>query len=394
MKSKFKLSKLFMIILLCLYFSLQLSAQKLKAVNDTVDLYPGVPKMVNLLANDTVPYSDSLRITGGGNGGSLLSFTNPYKGFYSYTVRPLWGFNGNLTGNYTIYDLTLEKSSSANILFRIHDHSYDSLDINNVKAAITAYGNQFHLFAKTSSLFRIPKESQTGTIFNLSLWMGGKGDDSLLYLAADKYRQGPFLYHAGSCPDFYAGPVMDSVNYSIYQDTLWSRTWKVKKSEIEYHKTHWNSQGYIAPPNIANWPGNGKPAYGQAAELAPYHDNNSDGKYNAADGDYPLIMGDEVVFTIYNDDRDVHKESGGKKMRIEVHLMAYAFDMPDDSAFKNTILMNYKIFNRSSRTYYNTYFGAFSDLDIGDWHDDYICCDVGRSSFIGYNGSSRWTRPG
>jgi hypothetical protein len=48
--------------------------------------------------------------------------------------------------------------------------------------------------------------------------------------------------------------------------------------------------------------------------------------------------------------------------------------------------MNYKIFNRSSRTYYNTYFGAFSDLDIGDWHDDYICCDVGRSSFIGYNG--------
>jgi hypothetical protein len=73
-------------------------------------------------------------------------------------------------------------------------------------------------------------------------------------------------------------------------------------------------------------------------------------------------------------------------MRIEVHLMAYAFDMPDDSAFKNTIFMNYKIFNRSSRTYYNTYFGAFSDLDIGDWHDDYICCDVGRSSFIGYNG--------
>jgi hypothetical protein len=75
-------------------------------------------------------------------------------------------------------------------------------------------------------------------------------------------------------------------------------------------------------------------------------------------------------------------------MRIEVHLMAYAFDMPDDSAFKNTIFMNYKIFNRSSRTYYNTYFGAFSDFDIGYWDDDYICCDVGRSSIIGFNGKA------
>jgi hypothetical protein len=365
----------------------QLSAQIFKAVNDTVDLYPGVPKTVNLLANDTVPFGDSLRITGGNSGSlPLISITNRYLGFLTYLVKPLWGFNGNLTGNYTIYDLTLGKSTSADILFRIHDHSYDSLDINNVKAAITAYGNQFQLFATESSLFRIPKESQTGTIFNLSLWMGGKGDDSLLYLAADKYRQGPGIAQPGSCPDFFAGPVMDSVNYSIYQDTVWSRTWKVTKSEIEYHKTHWNSQGYVAPPNIVNWPGNGNTAYGQAADLAPYHDTNGDGKYNAADGDYPSIMGDEAVFTIYNDDRDIHKESGGKKMRIEIHLMAYAFDMPGDSAFKNTIFLNYKIFNRSPRTYYNTYLGVFGDLDIGYGLDDYICCDVGRSSFIGYNG--------
>ena len=159
------------------------------------------------------------------------------------------------------------------------------------------------------------------------------------------------------------------------------------KQEIEYHKTHWNSQGYVAPVNIVNWPGNGNTTYGQAAELAPYYDNNGDGKYNAADGDYPLIMGDEAIYAIYNDDRDVHKDSGGKKMKIEIHLMTYAFDLPDDSAFKNTIFFNYKIFNRSSRTYYNTYLGAWADLDIGYGQDDYIGCDVGRNSFIGFNGS-------
>jgi len=374
-------------ILMFLFSSFQLCAQTLKAVNDTVDLYPGVPKMVNLLANDTVPYGDSIRITGGSVGGQILSVTNTYRGFFTYLLKPIWGYNGTLSSSYTIFDITLEKSSSASILFRIHDHSYDSLDINNVKAGITAYGNQFQLFGSGRTCFRIPKDSPTGTFFNLALWMGGKGDDSLLYLAADRYRQGPHAGQAGTFPDFYAGPVMDSVNYSIYQDTVWNQTWKVTKPEIEYHKTHWNTQGYVAPPNIVNWPGNGNTAYGQAGQLALYHDTNGDGKYNAADGDYPQIMGDEAIFTIYNDDRDIHKESGGNKMKIEIHLMAYAFDMPGDSAFKNTIFLNYKIFNRSSRTYNNTYLGVFADMDIGWPLDDYIRCDVARSSFIGYNGN-------
>jgi hypothetical protein len=293
-----------------------------------------------------------------------------------------------VSGYYTIIDYTLNKSSSANILFRIHDHSYDSLDINNVKAAITANGNEFYLFGTGSNLFRIPKDSQKGTMYNFSPWIGGKGNDSTVYLAAEMYSQGPTGGVAGRCPDFYAGPVMDSVNYSIYQDTAWSRTWKVRKPEIEYHKTHWNSPEYKVPVNILTWPGNGITAYGQAAQLAPFHDRNGDHHYDPADGDYPIIMGDEAVFVIFNDDRNNHKESGGKKMGVEIHLMAYAFDMPDDSAFKNTIFFNYKIYNRSSRTYYNTFIGAFPDIDIGYYKDDYIGCDVERSSIIGFNGLS------
>ena len=378
------MKKSYLVILFVLLFSSpQLTAQTLKAVNDTIDLYPGIPKTINLLENDTVPFGDSLKLTL--EIPTLISDTNIYKGFYTFLVNP-WGFNGNLAGHYTIHDYTLGKNSTATILFRIHDHSYDSLDINNVKAAITAYGNQFFLPGSGKSLFRIPKDSQTGTVFNFSIWIGGKGNDSTLYLAAERYKMGPHNGLTYTCPDFYAGPVMDSVNYSIYQDTVWSRTWKIRKTEIETHKTHWNSPGYKVPVNILTWPGNGNTVYGQAAELAPYHDRNNDGIYNAADGDYPLIMGDEAIFAIYNDDRDIHKDSGGKKMRLEFHVMAYAFDMPDDSAFKNTIFLNYKIFNRSSRTYYNTYLGAWADMDIGYMGDDFINCDVGRNSIIGYNG--------
>ncbi len=383
MKKKSQIIILSLILLLSFFSYFQIKAQTLKAVNDTIDLYPGIPETVNLLENDTVPFGDSLKITV--DISDPVNDTNIYMGFYTFIVK-LLGSNGNLKGHYTIRDYTLGKNSTADILFRIHDHSYDSLDINNVKAAITSYGNQFFLPGQGKSLFIIPKESQKGTVYNSTLWIGGKGNDSILYLAAENHRQGPLNGLTFTYPDFYAGPVMDSANYSIYQDTVWSRVWKVKKSEIEDHIANWNSPGYKAPVNIFTWPGNGNPAYGQAARLAPYYDRNGDGIYNPSDGDYPSIRGDEAVFAIFNDDRGLHKETLGNKMRAEIHLMAYAFDMPDDSAFKNTIFFNYKIFNRSLRTYYSTYLGLWADMDIGYSLDDFIGCDVGRSSIIGYNG--------
>jgi hypothetical protein len=61
------------------------------------------------------------------------------------------------------------------------------------------------------------------------------------------------------------------------------------------------------------------------------------------DGDYPLIRGDQALFFIFNDDRNVHSETQGNKLKAEIHGMAYVFDLPGDTAFNNTIFMNYKI---------------------------------------------------
>jgi len=52
----------------------------------------------------------------------------------------------------------------------------------------------------------------------------------------------------------------------------------------------------------------------------------------------------------------------------------------------NTVFLSYKIINRSANTYYNTYLGVFTDLDIGFPNDDYIGCDVQRGYYYGYNG--------
>ncbi len=387
------------LLILSVFFMLatpfRLSSQTLKAVNDTIDLYPGIARTYNLLGNDTVPVSDSIRILGGTpTGSSLILVTGSYRGFFTFLVRPIWGFNGPVTANYVILDVTLGRTSTASILFRIHDRSYDTLEINNVRAAITAFGNEFFLPAAGSigtyegNLFRVPKQGGAGTVFNFVPWIGGKGSDSTLYLAAERFIQGPTGGTPGFCPDYYAGPVMDSVNYSVYQDTVWNHVWKVKKSEIEYHIAHWNDAGYKAPENILTWPGNGNTAYGQTEQLAPFHDRNGDGKYRASDGDYPLIRGDEAIFAVFNDDRSIHKETTGKKLKAEFRMMAYAFDLPGDSAFKNTIFLHYDIVNRSSRTYYNTFLGFFTDLDIGVGQDDYIGCDVERSSIVGFNGKT------
>ena len=369
----------------------QLSGQSFRAVNDTIDLVPGIPKTVNLLANDTIPTGDSVKISGGTSfTRSLVIWTWKNQGWFTY-VADQWGFNGNAQGTYTITDLTIQKTSAAKIIFRIHDHSYDSLEINNISAQFNASGLNFALFfadPNGTKGFVVPKGSGKKTIFDNSIWIGGLDRDSNRYVAGERYRQGNGM-NPGKKQDYYAGPVMDTANYSIYQDTAWNYIWNVRKTDIEYHKLHWQDAGYKPIHDILTWPGNGNMNLGEAAQLAPYFDRNHDGIYNPMDGDYPLIRGDQSLYFIYNDNRAPHNESLGKRtLKAEFHAMVYGWDMPGDSAFKNTLLVNYKIYNRSQQAYYNTCLGIFTDLDIGWPMDDYIGCDVYRGSYYGFNGTA------
>jgi len=374
----------FLILTIILLVAGNLKGQTLQANNDILDLVPGIQATINLLANDIIPAGDSIKIiTGQGAGTGQVIRISQSGGNMTY-LAPYWGFGGNVTGSYELIDLTTSNTSSATILFRIHDHSYDSLYLNNINALFSANGSHFY---GEGPKFEVPKFSGKSTIFLNTLWIGGLDSDSILHLCAQIYGQGPNVGPAKSCNDFWAGPVMDSTAYSIYQDTIWNYVWNLKKSEIEYHKSHWSDPGYTPIHDILTWPGNGNVALGQAAKLAPFYDVNGDGIYNPYDGDYPLIKGDQSLFFIFNDDRNYHSETNGNRMKMEIHGMAYAFDLPGDSAFYNTIFVNYTIFNRSARTYYHTYVGLFTDTDIGWAMDDYIGCDVERSSYFGYNGT-------
>ncbi|MEI6682923.1 MAG: T9SS type A sorting domain-containing protein [Bacteroidota bacterium] len=356
-----------------------------RAVNDTIDLYPGFNKVYDILANDTIPAGDTIRFviisSPGGHVSCMPVHDASWKWTFTFIIHN-WGNPPVLVARYKLYTMTND-TTSAQIIYRIHDKSYAYLNINNVNARFNATSP--HFFYENAA-YEVPKGSGKTSIFSNSIWIGGKDAQKRLHFAGERYLQGAGG-PAGVSPDFYVGPVMDSANYSITQDTAWSYMWNLKKTDIDYHKANYNTPGYKPIHDILTWPGNGNTALGQAPKLAPFFDRNGDGIYNPYDGDYPIIRGDQALFFIFNDDRGMHLESAGNKLRVEIHGMAYAFDMPEDSALKNTTFLNYKFYNRSLNTYDSTMFGIFTDIDLGYAMDDYIGCDVERNMYFGYNGT-------
>ncbi|MEI6434107.1 MAG: T9SS type A sorting domain-containing protein [Bacteroidota bacterium] len=353
-------------------------------VNDTVDITPYIPVTVNILANDTIPAGDSVGIVFVPGGVGSVTSTINTGGNVTFILKR-WGYSGPLIRKYKIRDYTQGLlSDTASVIFNVHDQSFAYLDINNVSARFSSSG--LHFFEENAE-YEVPKGSGKTSIFDNSLWVGGIDAGNLLHFAGERYRQGANGGPAWTRQDYWAGPVSDSAAYNIYQDTVWNYIWKINRSEIEYHRNHYWEPGYEPIKNILTWPAHGNTALGQAALLAPFSDRNANGLYEPWDGDYPEIRGDQALFFIYNDDHGYHAESAGEKLKVEIHGMAYAFDRPNDTAFKNTTFLHCKVINRSQNTYTGTWFGVFTDIDLGYANDDYVGCDPERGMYYGYNGT-------
>ena len=359
------------------------------ANNDTV-IYSGSSiqiSMSSLLANDIDPDGNSLSwdtvINLTGNGTTNWYTQNAPMFFQQYSQdHPDSVFFGVDTLKYVVCDDGTPSLCDTAYIFIIVDYGmypyYTFLDINNINARFNVSGSDFWDPLTGDPSFEAPKGSGKHSMFTSGLWIGGKANNGSLHLAAVRY--------VGSGNDYYPGPMMNGSSYSAYEDSIWNKMWKISKAEVDIHMTSWSQPGYTAPSDFISWPAHGDITKGQAADLAPYYDHNQDGSYNPYDGDFPLIRGDQAIYFLRNDDRDVHNESGGEKLGIEIHGMAYAFACSPDSALNNTIFVNYQIVNRSGNTYDSTIIGMNFDPDIGDYTDDYIGSDVARSTAFAYNG--------
>ncbi|MCF8372523.1 MAG: T9SS type A sorting domain-containing protein [Bacteroidales bacterium] len=357
------------------------------AQNDTVSISPGDSIYVDILANDFDPNGDSIYIKPAIQGMYGVYADAQLEGNHVKIKLSFDDYSALNQGSFSLryyvsdtFPINNGNSDQGLIYVKIENGNYfDYLDINNIKARFSCFGNHFWDFEGQPEYY-FPNGSTKTTGFANTFWIGGQsyGADTVLHLAADR-----FMAEGG---DYTFGPISEVTDLAYKKK--WFRTWKLNREEIEYHNQNWWQPGYVPIDNILEWPGNGDVSLGQATQLAPFHDNDNDGVYEPLQGDYPYIRGDQAIFFIFNDAQQDHFETQGAKLGIEIQGMTYAFDEPNDPALWNTVFLHYDIINRSDTTYYNTYIGNFNDADIGYAQDDFVGCNVPESYFYIYNADS------
>jgi hypothetical protein len=284
------------------------------------------------------------------------------------------------------------------------------LDYNNVRAMVHTAGNLWQVPGQNFSQYEIPKNSKIMCFFASALWLGGTDVNGQLKLAALRYRQGQ---------DYWPGPLsigtaeIDPSECLKYDNHFTSSKDLVKQFEAWYNAGILDQQNgtnlqatnfpnYQIPDFIKNWPAHGDLSKGQDYNLAPFFDRDNDGTYEWQQGDYPWydvtgtkdcktdrrvsLYGDFNMWWVMNDKGNLHTESQGEPIGMEIRAQAFAFATNDD--INNMTFYNYELINRGTQTLYETYFGIFVDGALGDPFDDYVGCDVGRGLGYFYNGDA------
>ncbi|TVQ81429.1 MAG: hypothetical protein EA358_00755, partial [Flavobacteriales bacterium] len=192
-------------------------------------------------------------------------------------------------------------------------------------------------------------------IMNQLPWISAIQDSIIKSSNEPSYRTSNIVYATGPISSRY-----DSAYVAKY-----SRVWKVTRSEIERHQRRYRRNLYRAPSGIAHWPGNGNVLNGEAPILAPFFDRNGNGIYEPELGDYPEILGDEMIYAIINDHRSQRNEANNYTLGAEIHVMLYTFDETTHPDLANSVFCRYAIFNRSSSDWDSTAFTARGDMGAG-----------------------------
>lgn len=116
-------------------------------------------------------------------------------------------------------------------------------------------------------------------------------------------------------------------------------------------------------------------------------------KYNAGDaidadaiaqGCPDEILGDQMLFAVYNDICDHSPIWGKPPMGLEVQHTVFGFNR--SGALGHTVFQRMRVINKSDTDMLESYVGIFYDPDLGFANDDYTGCDSNLGLAIIYNG--------
>jgi len=264
----------------------------------------------------------------------------------------------------------------------------DSVNINNINAAVLVHGDMWWNPTTELSHCSFPNGSPTNISFAGSVWMSGYDGSGLLHVAAQTYRQ--------NGNDYWPGPLnyVDTLTYDT--SAKWAKIWKVNRSDIQYFLSLSTHDSGNTPQSILTWPavgntyatGNGGVPITMYTDntYAPFVDLNGDGIYEPLQGEYPDVPGDQALWWMYSDNGPTHTETLGRPLGVEVQAMAFAYNR--GTLIDNVIYYRYRIINRSANTYTNFRIGQFADMDLGYYDDDYIGFDSSHRMGIIYNGNN------
>jgi len=279
------------------------------------------------------------------------------------------------------------------------------LDINNVRARLLV-GGDFG-WDGSNGRYIVPKVEpgvpEVSSLFAGAIWLGGVDPAGNLKLAAQQYGT------ATGASDYWPGPLTATGQTDAETCENWDRFFTVTSAEIDLHISQFQQaqneniayDAALIPKRIKEWPAVGNEYFfgetgfelpSEVQGLAPFWDNNADGIYSPQFGDYPIIeirgcnspqYADEMIFWIFNDAGNIHTQSMGDALQMEVQAMSFAYATED--AVNDMTFSRYKLINRAQESLAETHFGIWLDPDLGCGADDYIGCDTIRDLMYVYN---------
>ena len=304
------------------------------------------------------------------------------------------------------------------------------LNVNNVRALINGYGNMW--YDGSVAQYHLPKNANTCPLYCAALWIGGTDVNDQLRLAA--------LRFGSEGDDYWPGPLeLTTAAVDLPVCNKYDKHYIITKTEVQTLMSMFDySEDGLAPKandnfdpsqvsqTIKDWPAHGE--NGQSQYLAPFYDADGDGVYDWQKGDYPyydfdnelcprtlkakwgihytehvvktaedlagivtggllsdqVLKGDQTIWWVFNDMGNVHTESEGQPIGMEIRAQAFAFSTNDE--INNMTFYTYEIINRSTYELRETYFSQWVDADLGYAYDDFVGCDVKRGLGYCYNG--------
>ena len=274
--------------------------------------------------------------------------------------------------------------------------AHRDLTVNKVRARILTGGDKWRDPNQWKVRYIVPVppigEPEFSVAYAGAIWAGGLDDEGNLKLAAQTYRN-------QNRNEWWPGPLNEDGMTDFGQCRDWDQIFRVTNEDVVEQRRNIQQYSQLGlpiprekiPENILYWPAVGNPYFSERYDfdlpqgdqgLAPFFDFNSDGLYNPVDGDFPVLgledcgvsvdtrIPDEMFFWIFNDAGGIHTNSGGAPMHLEVRAQAFAFDAGNELDYMT--FYRYQMVNRGASFLDSTFFGLWSDIDLGCPFDGYL----------------------